>query len=51
MPEKMINGRWLHWCEVCKSPLAPFGFGRYWACAEHRERVETGWVSRGSPVK
>lgn len=51
MPQKMIDGRLHHWCEVCKSPNARFSFGDYWACAEHRERVEAGWIARGATVK
>lgn len=47
----MIDGRLHHRCEVCKSPNAPWGYGKYWACAEHRERVEAGWIARGAPSK
>lgn len=34
----------IHLCEICDKP-AHFGFGKAWACAEHRAQVEAQWVA------
>lgn len=50
MAAVMRQGRLICTCDEC-GKMAHWGFGKLWACAEHRAQVEEKWESTGEHLR